>query len=140
MEEIVYGIHVEDDLLRLPQNHGDDIEQILNEILNCPRSLEGLLDRHGEYANPYFDVKAICGFLSNGYNISRIRSLVPPYDRYRVLFAPDFSNHEFIILAVVERLNPHNPQPHQYNYELDNPITRRIFEEYDDNGLQRLQG
>jgi hypothetical protein len=120
----------------------DLITVLLAEISSSENAVWKLVKHESEYRNPSFNCKAINSFLLIGYNISRLRPLFSIANRYRILFAYDNEYDDFYLLGIAQKCQIAIPgsslSESYYDYQLDHPVTQRIFDEYDLLGLPRL--
>ncbi|EEO27156.2 type II toxin-antitoxin system RelE family toxin [Oxalobacter paraformigenes] len=123
MIEIYEGDYFEADLSGLSEC--DLINAFLDELENSPKVLDELTKWSAEHnSNPMFNVKAIVAFQNKGFNLYRIRPLAKRINKYRIIYAYNGQRDEIYLLAIVKK--------EEYNYEPDDPISQRIFDEYDE--------
>ena len=123
MIEIYEGDYFEDDLSGLDER--DLINVFLDELEDSPKVLDELTKWNSEHnSNPMFNVKAIVEFHKKGFNLYRIRPLAKRINKYRIIYAYNGLRDEIYLLAIVKK--------EEYNYEPNNSISQRIFDEYDE--------
>lgn len=135
--DIRFSDDAENDLDRLDEETQISIEIFLEEVLNKPAAMLAMA-RGSTHYDPWFDTVLLGVFARQRYNVSRLKSFESNIAKYRYLYTPDFDALEFYFMAIAERLNLRDPQPHQYDYEPDHPITRRVIDCYESQGFPKL--
>ena len=143
------GDYVQGDLDRLratpsTAHDADMIDAFLTQIAESEDALWTLNKWSADFANPFFNCKAINCFQAAGYNIYRIRPLGGRISRYRILYAYDCQNDDYYVLAITTKkpdsLPPNTDLSAYYAYEPHHSISQRAKNEYDRLGLPRLNG
>lgn len=128
MIEIYEGDYFESDLSVLDEC--DIINAFLDELEDSQKVLDELTKWDAEHnSNPMFNVKAIVEFHKKGFNLYRIRPLVKRINKYRIIYAYNGQKDEIYLLAIVKK--------GEYNYEPDDPVSQRVFGEYDRIGIPK---
>jgi hypothetical protein len=134
VSELFDGKHIEDDLRALNTGLADLVEAFLDHINETDQALTTLMRRDDAFSYPAFTVKALNCFLNRGYNVSRIRPLIPKLNELRILFALDNRTDDFYLLAIVKKC----PEGQSgttggcYDYNPEHTISKRVFKEYDE--------
>lgn len=147
--ELWPGNHFKDDIdkLRTHPLHGKSVALLraFIEELKADQSALALLNHANDSCyKPLFNIKLIGCFQKKGYNIYRVRPL-DGLGHFRIIIAYDVEYDDFYMLALVLK-KPENKdqiiksfEDYYYDYELNHPITTRIYNEYDDAlGLRKI--
>jgi len=134
-----------DEIASDPNLRGDEMEiyAYVEELCASCRALL-TLTKHGQVIySPWGQVSKVLGLHQQGYGIYRLKPLPPKgsLGKYRFIYAHDVEFDDFYLLAIVKKFySGDQPDPRYkiYDYELQDPLTQRIVQQYELLGLRKL--
>ena len=138
MAIVKYGKHFDKDLSALPEDEQCLIDALLCDIEEDGELFDSLHEQYFEHnSEPLYNVKTIVNFHRHPpgkrFNLYRIRALDRTISKYRLVYGYDGREESITFFAVVEK----GTENGQYNYEPDDPISKRIIDECMEYGICR---
>lgn len=146
--EVFFTEEFEEDLAQIaldPNLRGEEMEiYAYFEELCASHSDLLTLTKHGNVIySPWGQVSKVINLQDQGYCIYRLKPLPPKghLGKYRFIYAHDIEFDDFYLLAIVKKIylnGQPDPRYKIYDYELQNPLTLRIIQQYTVLGLRTL--